>query len=370
MRSYTGCLRRTWLAGLILASQSALADCGATPDLSQASCLRQVYSQPAETWPAPHVDPGIDWQELAALPERNDPAYLASFDPTRARLGEQLFFDPKLSRSGQIACASCHEPDLAFADGRRVSFGHDRKAGIRNAPSVVMSSMASSLFWDGRASSLEQQALMPIVDPVEMAFDIDELVQRLRADADYPARFAQAFSQTPLDAGQIALALADYQRTLLPRNSRLDRFLGGQSRALSDEQLQGLHLFRTKARCLNCHQGAALSDNRFHNLGLSFYGRNKHEDLGRYRITGKPEDVGAFRTPSLRQVARTGPWMHNGLFPSLDGLLMMYNAGMPRPRPNQQQLDDPLFPQTSDILQPLGLDAQELKALRSFLETL
>ncbi|MDF3935624.1 cytochrome-c peroxidase [Pseudomonas citronellolis] len=351
-------------AALLLAGQVHGEDC-ATPagGAVDHACLRRVYSQPSANWPAPNLSPGVAWHELASLPK--PPAQ----DPLKVALGEKLFFDPLLSRSGQLACASCHEPDLAFADGRKVSFGHDRQAGRRNAPSVAMASHFSQLFWDGRAGSLEQQALMPIVDPLEMAFTLDPLLTRLREHTDYPRAFATAFGTEVISAERLGQALAAYQRSLVPRRGALDRFLLGDSQALSDSQLRGLDLFRGKARCLNCHQGAALSDDQFHNLGLTYYGR-KYEDLGRFRVSGRAEDVGAFRTPSLRQVARTGPWMHNGLFPDLRGVLNMYNAGMFHPQPTAQQKDDPLFPKTSPLLEPLRLDAGELQALLDFLQAL
>ncbi|MBF0806875.1 cytochrome-c peroxidase, partial [Streptococcus sp. 19428wA2_WM07] len=141
--------------------------------------------------------------------------------------------------------------------------------------------------------------------------------------------------------------------------------------ALNDRELLGLHLFRTKARCMSCHSGALLTDQQFHNLGLTYYGRKKYEDLGRYLVTGKNEDVGKFRTPGLRGVAQSGPWMHNGLFPQMVGLLNMYNAGMSRPVPqNAQQAADPKFPVTSPLLRPLQLTSDEIIALKSFLEVL
>lgn len=338
---------------------------------SDHACLRLVYSQPPQHWPAPHVDADVAWQELGPLPERAPSPAGNPFSEVRAALGEKLFFDPRLSRSGQIACASCHEPDLAFADGRRVSFGHDRAAGRRNAPSVVMSGFSQALFWDGRAASLEAQASMPVADPLEMAFSMDELVERLRTSGDYPGLFAEAFAKRPLDAGQIAAALATYQRSLVrvARNTRFERFLRGRHEQLSDRQLHGLHLFRTRARCMNCHFGPSLSDDRFHNAGMTYYGR-QYQDLGRYEVTGEAEDVGRFRTPSLRLVSRTGPWLHNGLFADLTGVLNVYNAGMPRPLPAPGMEKDPLFPRTSERFQALGLNGDELLALRAFLETL
>jgi len=333
------------------------------------ACLRLVYAQPIDHWPAPHVDAGASWQELAALPPTPPEPADNPATPEKIALGERLFHDPRLSRSGQIACASCHERDLGWADGRKVAFGHDRQRGRRNAPSVAMSAWTQPLFWDGRAASLEEQALMPIEDPLEMAFTLPELEQRLNHDPDYPELFASVFAERRISADNLARALAAYQRSLSPRNDRFDRFLDGQRHLLNDQQLLGLHLFRTRARCMNCHSGPALSDNRFHNLGLHFYGRAR-QDLGRYEVTGNPADIGAFRTPTLRGVGRTGPYMHNGLLPQLRGIVNMYNNGMPRPKPTPAQLDDPLFPQPDPLLKPLALTAQEIDAVSAFLDML
>ncbi|RWU22347.1 cytochrome-c peroxidase [Pseudomonas alkylphenolica] len=365
-----------FIASLLWLSAAHADDClqqlaAGTFSDADAACLRKLYSGPSQQWPKPAVDADIAWQELAPLPQRAPSPASNPFSSEKARLGEKLFFDPRLSRSGQIACASCHEPDLAFADGRKVSFGHNRAAGRRNAPSIVTSGLVTPLFWDGRAATLEDQALMPVVDPLEMAFTREELVTRLRGLAEYPPLFTSAFAQGPLDAGQIAAALGTYQRTLVQkaRNTPFERFLRGRHDQLNDQQLHGLHLYRTKARCLNCHFGPAMSDGQFHNAGMTYYGR-KYQDLGRYEQTGLSEDSGRFRTPSLRLVGRTGPWIHNGLIPDLMGVLNFYNVGMPRPKPQPGQENDPLFPRTSERLKPLALNRSELLALRAFLDTL
>ena len=336
------------------------------------ACIAQLYRQPVAQWPAPQVDADVAWQEMAALPDHAPAPPENPFSEAKAELGKKLFNDPKLSRSGQIACASCHEADMAFADGRRVSFGHDRQNGRRNAPSLVMSGYSSQLFWDGRGGSLEQQAMHPIVDPVEMAFDIPQLLERLNGDATYREQFAQVFGDGAITTERTGQALATFQRTLVKstRNTPFEQLLRGRPQRMTDEQLYGLHVFRTKARCMNCHFGPALSDEQFHNVGLSYYARAKYEDLGRYEVTRKPEDVGAFRTPSLRLVMKTAPWMHNGLFVNMEGTLAFYNMGMPRPRPNAQQVNDPLFPTTSERLKALNMNKDELRALRSFLDTL
>jgi len=354
-------------------SAPALAQCWQQLHQSEGSitpdCLRLVYAQPIEHWPAPHVDAGAHWQELAPLPPTPPEPADNPATPEKIALGERLFHDPRLSRSGQIACASCHEPDLGWADGRKVSFGHDRQRGRRNSPGVLMSAWAQPLFWDGRAATLEEQALMPIEDPLEMAFTLFELEHRLNTQTDYPDAFAEVFGERRISAANLARALAAYQRSLSPHNGRFDRFLGERRDLLNDQQLLGLHLFRTRARCMNCHSGPALTDNRFHNLGQHFYGRER-EDLGRYEVTGNPADVGTFRTPTLRGVARTAPYMHHGLLPQLRGVMVVYNNGMPHPRPTPEQIDDPLFPQPDPLLRPLGLNSREIDALTAFLQIL
>lgn len=329
------------------------------------ACLRAAYTADIAHWPAPTIDPGVHWDELAPLPAR---APAPADNPTTAAkvaLGQRLFHDPRLSGSGQIACASCHDRDLGWSDGRRVSFGHDRQAGRRNAIGVRMSGHMRHLFWDGRAGSLEDQALHSLTDPREMAADLDTVLRAL-ARTDYPDAFADAFGQAHIDARRLGQALGAFQRSLSPRNGRFDRFLRGERQLLDDRQLRGLHVFRTQGRCMNCHSGPALTNHDFHNLGLHFHGRSR-QDLGRFEVTGVAADSGRFRTPSLRGVARTAPYMHNGLFPHLRGVLTMYNAGMPRPRSGPQDDPDSPVPQPDPLLQPLGLSAEDLAALEAFL---
>lgn len=335
---------------------------------SSDSELRLAYADAPETWPRPDILPGATFAEFAPLPPAPEPADNPT-TPDKAALGQRLFEDPKLSASGQIACASCHAQELGFADGLRTSFGHDRQRGSRNAPSVATAAWATSLFWDGRVKTLEEQSLHPIVDAKEMAADLPVVTARIAADPSYATPFAQAFGSPEVTTDRIAKALAAFQRTLKPRSSPYARFLAGRTDALNDQQLRGLHLFRTKAGCANCHSGPLLSDQKFHNLGLSFYGRAR-QDLGRYEVTGAPADVGAFRTPSLLNISRTGPWMHNGLFPTLEGVVAFYNAGGARPRPGPDQKDDPLFPTTDPLLIKCDLTPQERADLVAFLEAL
>lgn len=329
--------------------------------------LREAYARPPEEWPPPEVDSSVRWEELGLLPEVEHPAD-NPFSEAKASLGKSLFFDPRLSGSGQIACASCHDPDLAWADGRTGSFGHDRLLLRRNAPTVFNVAFQEAFFWDGRAASLEEQATMVIENPDEMHSSDEVIKRRLAEVPEYRQAFAEAFGSEEVTLERTAKALASFQRTLVGGRSQFDAFLKGDSQALSDEALAGLDLFRTRAKCMNCHHGPNLTDGLFHDLGLSYYGR-KYEDLGRFLVTGEPEDVGRFRTPGLRNVAATAPYMHNGFF-DLDGVLRMYNAGMATLRPRPDQVDDPLFPTKDPLLEPLDLNPRDLADLRAFLESL
>lgn len=325
--------------------------------------LLKIYTQSPEHWPKPHVDEGVAWQELGRLPE-------AIFPPSQHKqqwiaLGKQLFFDPRISATGQIACVSCHHPDQRWTDNRRVSLGHNTLSGKRNSPSIANLSHNHYFFWDGRANSLEEQALSPLVDSVEMNTSIETVVENVNHIPEYRTQFTAITHQPDIAIEDITKAIAFFERSIRTRESRFDRFLQGKIQ-LNPDEILGLHLFRTKARCINCHNGPLFSDNQFHNLGIHFYGR-KHEDLGRYLITGNPEDVGKFKTPSLRDVMRTRPWMHNGLFDRIDGIINMYNHGMARPRPTIAQSHDPLFPQTSPLLKSLNLTQEEKDALIAFL---
>ncbi|MDN2718504.1 cytochrome c peroxidase [Janthinobacterium sp. SUN120] len=355
-------------AGGDAAAREATTTVCATPAGWNAACLRQAYARPIADWPRPHLPVGVAAAEMAPVSAIPVPPVA----PAVAALGQRLFNDPRLSRANAVACISCHSPAHSFADSKRASVGHEGRLGQRNAPGLLGVGQIKSLFWDGRAATLEEQALGPLQHPDEMAMDVPALAAKLSALDDYPAQFDAAFGRgAGVTLPRILTALADYQRILLPPVTRFDTFLEGRRADLNDRELLGLHLFRTKARCMTCHSGALLTDQQFHNLGLTYYGRNKYEDLGRYLVTGKDEDVGKFRTPGLRGVAQSGPWMHNGLFPQMVGLLNMYNAGMSRPVPqNAQQAADPKFPVTSPLLQRLQLTSDEIIALKSFLEVL
>ena len=328
--------------------------------------LRELYRKPSTSWPAPTVDAGVKWKEIGLLPDVEHPAE-NPHSVAKAELGKMLFFDPRLSGSGQMACASCHDPDLGWGDGRTTSFGMDRKPLDRNAPSLMNAAYHSSFFWDGRAESLEDQAEQVLLNQDEMRSAPGDLAAKLSAIPGYRDKFKEVFGDEQIDVERVTQALACFERTITGGRTPLDHFLKGRKNALSDEAILGLDLFRREARCMNCHHGPLMSDGEFHDVGLSYYGR-KYEDLGRYDITGEATDVGRFRTPSLRSFATSGPYMHNGLFPTARGVLNMYNAGMPTLRRREHQVDDPLFPKKSPLLKPLGLNNQDLADLEAFLK--
>jgi len=330
--------------------------------------LRKVYSKPTNEWPKPNVDKGAVFQELGELPP--SPVDLKNDSVKKVmELGKILFFDPRLSGSNQISCSSCHAPDLHWADGRQVSIGHDHLANIRNAPSLENVWFYKKLFWDGRANSLEEQGESPIAAHNEMHQDTKALAKKLSKIKGYKAYFIDAFGDAKITNTKIFASLATFQRSIVSRRTPFDRFLAKDKKALTDQQLLGLHLFRTKARCINCHNGPLFTDNEFHNDGLTYYGR-KYEDLGLYNVTKKPEDVGKFKTPGLRNVMKTAPWFHNGLFPNMDGVMNMYNIGMPVQRVKPEQTNDPLLPKNDKLLKGLMLSNAEKDAVVSFLDAL
>ena len=333
----------------------------------QAARLRDVYAGAPASWPAPDVDPDVAFVELGRVERRAPPS--KPQDVARIELGQTLFFDARLSGTGQMACASCHDAELGWADGRSTSFGHGFQALQRNAPSILNAASGTSFFWDGRAASLEDQALAVFENSREMHSSMDAVLASVGSSRGYRERFQAAWGD-PLPTKEHVLgSIAAFERTITSDGSSdFDDFLGGKSLALSDAAVRGLHLFRTEARCVNCHNGPLFTDGKFHDIGLSYYGR-KLQDLGRYEVTKDPADVGRFKTPSLRNVARTAPYMHNGLF-DLDGVLNMYSGGMPTLRRTPEQAHDPLFPTKSPHLKELGLDAQKKSDLKAFLESL
>ncbi|HEY6987920.1 MAG TPA: cytochrome c peroxidase [Bryobacteraceae bacterium] len=251
-------------------------------------------------------------------------------------LGRRLFYEKKVSRDGTVACASCHNPLLGFTDGQKHSTGVGGKTGTRNAPTVINAAYFPSLFWDGRAASLEDQADKPISNPVEMGQSQghDVWVKKLGADPAYKAAFQKAFGPGPATIGKVTKALAAFERTVISGNSPFDRYeFGGDKKALSAAAIRGLAIFRDpqKGNCATCHtidaKYALFSDGKFHNIGVGVNGEGELTDLGRYSETKVESDKGAFKTPILRNVAETAPYMHDGSLKTLKSVVDFYAGG-------------------------------------------
>ena len=340
-----------------------------------ADSLRAAYARPPAEWPAPTLDPGVEHHELGILrrdqliPRADSLTALVADERALAELGKQLFFAPRLSASNQVSCGSCHDPDLAWGDGRRRSFGHDRSRGQRNAPSLLNAGHWQHLFWDGRAASLEAQALGPLQDHREMMESVEDLPGELAEIEAYQTAFAAAFGVSEITTRKVTIALAEFERGLRSRTSRFDHFVNGKYDALTDAELRGLHLFRTKARCLNCHNGPLFSDQDFHNQGTHLLGRPE-EDLGRFYVTGDWADAGKFRTAMLRDITFTGPYLHHGNIAELREVLQLYNAGMPQVIPRGILEEAQRVPVLDPLLQPLGLTEAELDDLLAFMHAI
>ena len=288
-------------------------------------------------------------------------------------LGKKLFFDKMLSADGSLSCATCHVPEQAFAQrGERVSEGVDGRLGRRNSPSLLNIRFAGHLFLDGRSDSLEDQAWQPILDKDEMANrSVEEVLERLAEHDEYPALFKQTFGVDRPDKASVARALASFQRSLLSGNSPFDQwFWGGEDGVISKQAIDGYNLFAGQALCWQCHElggdnGVMFTDQMFHNTGVEWLSeqRRKQEksgevashrqDLGRFEATGLERDKRQYKTPSLRNVALTPPYMHDGSFASLEEVVEFYNRGG-----------------GDGATQPLYLEKEEVESIVTFLETL
>jgi cytochrome c peroxidase len=285
-------------------------------------------------------------------------------------LGRQLFFDPVLSADGSMSCASCHRPDHGFASPDPVALGVGKARGERNAPSILNRALGRHLFWDGRAASLEEQALQPITNSAELANpSLESVLDRLKRDSRYAALFDEAFppngdaprpngaGDTAITAESLARALASFERTLVVGDSPVDQFRASDYASLTPRQRTGMWIFESRGKCWRCHVGDNFTDEQFHNTGVGF-GRNPR-DTGRIRVTGDERDRFAMKTPTLRGVAKTAPYMHDGSIASLREVVEFYNKG--------GSPDDPLL---DSRMEALNLSAEELDALVDFLEAL
>jgi cytochrome c peroxidase len=330
---------------------------------------------PSPTFAAGPVSPPA----LAPLPPPPSPPENPT-TPEKVELGKKLFFDRRLSGDGTMNCATCHDPESGFADALPISLSYPTTRNWRNSPGLVNVAYRKTLFHDGRSTSLEEQALFPMMSPFEMNRNLDYLEEVLKTVPAYVEAFQAVFGGE-ITRQRVAMAIAAFERTLLSRDTPLDRHLGGESGALSSRQRAGLDLFLGKARCATCHNGPNLTDGRFHNLGVPedpdakedprvlatarFVGkvsgfpeyRTLRDDPGRFLVTKDPVDWKAFATPPLREVAATAPYMHNGAFGTLEEVIDFYDRG------------GGADPKKSPMLQPLGLSKEEKESLREFLAT-
>jgi cytochrome c peroxidase len=282
--------------------------------------------------------------------------------PERVRLGRWLYYDARLSADGAIACATCHKPENAFSEPTPVSTGIKGQKGGRKAPSFV--NLAWTLyphfFWDGRAASLEDQALGPIANPIEMGNTHEAMVATLGQIADYKPYFKQAFGSDEITKERVAKAIADYERTRMSGNSPWDRWKKRKDEsAVNAEVKLGDELFFGKAECNQCHLGQNFTDSLFHNLGVGWDATaKKFKDEGRVAVSKKKEDTGAFKTPGLREVAKHAPYMHDGSVATLREVVLHYDKGGNK------------NPYLSPKLKKLALKDAEVDALVKFLEAL
>lgn len=295
--------------------------------------------------------------------------------PEKIELGKKLFFDRRLSGDGTMSCATCHMPELAFTDGQDISLSYPTTKNWRNSPTLINVAFYKYLFHDGRVRTLEDQALFPMMSAFEMNKNLDYLEEQIRVVPEYSETFRRVFGGD-VTRKRIATAIAAFERTLISVNAPLDNYLKGDKGAFSEEAKKGFQIFKGKGKCANCHHGVNLSDDKFYALEvpenavllndprvtatMRFVAkvyhyedyRNLSEDPGRYLITKNRKDWKAFRTPTLREIAKTAPYMHNGVFKTMDEVIDFFDRGGGK---------------GNRVLKPLGLSAAEKGYLKIFL---
>jgi cytochrome c peroxidase len=336
------------LAGSVgVASQHLAQGQGAPPSLA---AVKPTALQSTD-WPVPR---GL--HEPLTAPAAN------ALTTEKVALGRRLFSSTQLSRTTDVSCATCHDPARAFSDARTIAVGIAGRIGTRHAPALINRGFGASFFWDGRALSLEAQVVMPIADENEMDFSVSGAVARLQGDPTYVSEFAAAFGR-PVNSRDLANALASFVRSIVSGDSRVDRYLDGDDSALSATEVRGLRVFRGRGLCTACHKGGNFTDEAFHNTGVAWVqddsaAGGKLSDRGRATVTNRASDEGAFRTPTLREISRTAPYMHDGSLPTLEAVVDFYDRGG-RSNPN---LDRDLM--------PLRLSAADKSALVDFMKAL
>ena len=305
------------------------------------SSLDRMTKLPGELGPLPPVPIPKDNPQTAA----------------KVELGKMLFFDPRLSGNDHWACATCHNPSFGYSDGlpRALRFG-DEKELPRHSPSVINIAYNSSQFWDGRAATMEEQATAPIVASREMNSNPQQMIGEITDIPYYDQKFKQIFGGPP-SMENVGKAIAAFERTIVTGDSKFDRYEKGNKKALTEQEKRGLILFVSKAACTQCHNGPNFTDNTFHNIGVPQEGPAK-KDVGRFEVTKDPADMGAFKVPTLRNIAMTPPYMHTGTLNTLEEVVDFYNKGG-GPSSNK-----------SPKIMKLNLTDSEKKDLVAFLMTL
>jgi cytochrome c peroxidase len=348
---------------LALAALAALAACRSTGARPAGSAAAPSASPPA--WEAANPIRPLPGVPLGSPADFSRVPWVT---PEKVRLGRWLFYDARLSADGTISCATCHRPENAFSEPEPVSTGIHGLKGRRKSPPIVNAAFPvyPVWFWDGRARSLAEQATGPIENPIEMGSTMPRAVETIRAIRGYRPYFREAFGDERVDAARISEAIAAYEATRLSGNSAYDRYDAGDATALSDEAIRGKRLFFGRAECVQCHLGPNLSDARFHNLGVGFDvprdlvtdPMTGFADKGRWEVTRDPADVGAFKTPTLRDVSRHAPYMHDGSIEDLWGAVLHYwRGGIPNPW-------------LSERIRPVPLSRGDVAAIVAFLSAL
>jgi cytochrome c peroxidase len=326
----------TMVAGLMTLAVGAAADdtqvASAQPGDADIAAMKKQYVRPTEI----------------PFPAEN------AYSPAKAELGKTLFFDPRLSRSGVQACVSCHNPSFGWEDGQKTAVGENMLSLARNSPTIINRAWGEIFFWDGRADSLEAQAVGPIQAPGEMNTPMDVLIDRLKGISGYQKKFDEVFPGQGITEKNIAASIATFERTIVSAEAPFDRWVAGDEKAIGDDAKRGFVLFNTKANCAACHSGWTFTDDSFHDIGLA-----ATDDIGRAKIVpGVPELQYAFKTPGLRNIDQRAPYMHDGSVATLEEVVRHYVEGG-----QQRQSPDP-------DMKPIALDDQEVKDLVAFMQTL
>ena len=341
--SASAILLRSAIAGAIGAIGIATASLGAAvveqtrrseprpPPVLGLNSMKTEYQRP-ETVPFPKANP---------------------YTPEKASLGKTLYFDPRLSATSAESCASCHSPGLGWGDGLAVGVGHNMAKLHRRSPTIVNAAWGEIFMWDGRFSSLEEQALGPIQAAGEMNMPMERLIERLGAIAEYKSLFAAAFPNEGMSAKTIAEAIATYERTVVSERAPFDAWIDGNEKAISEEAKRGFVVFNTKGRCQACHEGWNFTNDSFHDIGLATL------DVGRGELLPTISKMKyAFKTPGLREITSRGPYMHDGSIATLEKVVEHYDRG---------GIDRP---SRSDLIKPLELTTEEKAELVAFMKTL